>query len=158
MSSFLCDARYFAFSLCYAFSVRHFPPSRDCCGLCHLSISWWFSLFVSPIPATIVACGTVLTLVSLVFAPVFSFNSPFFVSAPPAKLTIRGRVLAVVGLAIAPFSSRPPRHTCGSRQVLADGLPSYSVCVSFNYFLRVFPGFVARPFRGVGKGFEEPHL
>ena len=56
------------------------------------------------------------------------------------------------------FSSRPPRHTCGSRQVLTDGLPSYRVFVSFNYFLRVFPGFVARPFRGVGVGFEEPHL
>ena len=25
-------------------------------------------------------------------------------------------------------------------------------------FLRVFPGFIARPFRGVGVGFEEPHL
>ena len=77
---------------------------------------------------------------------------------PPATPTVRGRVLTMVGIAIAPFSSRPPRHTCGSRQVLADGLPSYSVCVSFNYLLRVFPGFIARPFRGVGVGFEEPHL
>ena len=25
-------------------------------------------------------------------------------------------------------------------------------------FLRVFPGFIAKPFRGVGVGFEEPHL
>ena len=25
-------------------------------------------------------------------------------------------------------------------------------------FLRVFPGFIAKPFRGVGAGFEEPHL
>ena len=25
-------------------------------------------------------------------------------------------------------------------------------------FLRVFPGFIARPFRGMGVGFEEPHL
>ena len=33
------------------------------------------------------------------------------------------------------------------------GLPPYSVCVSVNYFLRVFPGFIARPFRGVGVGF-----
>ena len=36
-----------------------------------------------PPPATMVACGRVLTLVSLVFAPVLSFNSPFFVSPPP---------------------------------------------------------------------------
>ena len=78
--------------------------------------------------------------------------------APPATPTIRGRVLPVVGRAIAPFSSRPPRHTGGTRQVLTGGLPSYSVCVSFNYLLRVFPGFIARPFRGVGVCFEEPHL
>ena len=71
--------------------------------------------------------------------------------------TIRGRVLTVVGLAIAPFSSRPPRHTGGTRQVLTDGLP-YSVYVTFNYLLRVFPGFIARPVRGVEVGFEEPHL
>ena len=25
-------------------------------------------------------------------------------------------------------------------------------------FLRVFPGYIAKPFRGVGVGFEEPHL
>ena len=79
-------------------------------------------------------------------------------SSPPAAPTIRGRVLTVVGLAIEPLSYRPPRHTGGTRQVLTDGLPSYSVCVSFNYFLCVFPGFIARPFRGVGVGFEEPHL
>ena len=42
-SYFLCDACYFVFSF-YAFSARHFPPSRDC-GLCHLSISCWFSPF-----------------------------------------------------------------------------------------------------------------
>ena len=54
--------------------------------------------------------------------------------------------------------SRPPHHTGGTRQVLTGGLPSYSVCVSFIYVLRVFPGLIARPFRGVGAGFEEPHL
>ena len=64
----------------------------------------------------------------------------------------------MVGLAIAPFSSRPPRHTGGTRQVLTGGLPSYSVCVSLNCVLRVFSGFIARTFRGVGVGFEEPHL
>ena len=39
----------FLFSLCYAFSTRHFPPSRDY-WLCHLSISCWFSPFVSTPP------------------------------------------------------------------------------------------------------------
>ena len=39
------------------------------------------------------------------------------------------------------FVSPPPRHLGGTRQVLTDGLP-YSVCVSFNYLLRVFSGFI----------------
>ena len=34
-------------------------------------------------PAPMVVCGGGLTLVSLVIAPAFSFNSPFFVSPPP---------------------------------------------------------------------------
>ena len=78
--------------------------------------------------------------------------------APPATPTLRGRVLTVVGLAIAPFSSRPPRHTGGTRQVLTGGLPSQGVCVPFNYFPRVFPGFITRPLKGVRVGFEESHL
>ena len=41
-----------------------------------------FAILSRP-PATMVACGRVLTLVSLVLAPVFSFNSPFFVLTPP---------------------------------------------------------------------------
>ena len=73
--------------------------------------------------------------------------------ALPATLTIRGRVLTVVGLAVTPFSSRPPRHTGGARQFLTDGL---RLC--FLQLLRVFLGFIARPFRGVEVGFEEPHL
>ena len=32
------------------------------------------------------------------------------------------------------------------------------VSVSFNYFIRVFPGVIARPLRSVGVGFEEPHI
>ena len=39
----------FCFLIGYAFSARHLPPSRDC-GLCHLSISCWFSPFVSSPP------------------------------------------------------------------------------------------------------------
>ena len=113
LSYFLCDACCFVFSLIcvfsyeYAVSARHFPPPSWDCGSCHLSISCGFRLFVSP-PATMVACGRVLMLVSLVLAPVFSFNSPCFISPPPATLAVRGRVLTVVCYVIAPFSSRPP--------------------------------------------------
>ena len=76
------------FSLCYTLSGRRFPLA----GLWvvppfHFVVVFAFCL--AP-PSTMVACGRALTLVSLVFAPVFSFNSPFFVSPPPATLTIRG--------------------------------------------------------------------
>ena len=64
----------------------------------------------------------------------------------------------VVCLIIAPSSSRTPSHAGDTRQVFYGGLPCCSVCVSFNYFLRVFPGFIAKPLRGMGVGFEEPHL
>ena len=144
-------------SLCYAFSVRHFLP-RGTVGCATFPFWCWFSPFVSPPPATMVACGRVLTLISLssrLWSPSIHLSSSRF---PPATLTIRGRVLAVVGLAIAPFSCRPGRHTGDTRQILTGGLPSYSVWVSLNYFLRVFPGFIARPVRGVGVGLEEPHL
>ena len=79
-------------------------------------------------------------------------------SSPPATLTVRGRVLTVFCLAIAPFSSRPTATRAVRGRFLTGGLPYYSDCDSFNYFLRVFPGFIARTFRGVGVGFEEPHL
>ena len=36
---------------------------------------------------------------------------------PPTTLAVLGRVLTVVCLAIALLSSRPPRHTGGTRQV-----------------------------------------
>ena len=64
----------------------------------------------------------------------WSCHSAFFVS-PPATLAVRGRFLT-------------------------GGLPYYSVVYAFPSikFLRVFPGFIARPFRDVGVGFEEPHL
>ena len=44
-------------------------------------------------------------------------------------------------------------------RVDTGGLPYYSVCVfSSITFVRISPGFITRPFRGVGVGFEEPHL
>ena len=56
-----------------------------------------------------------------------------FRRAPPATLEVRGMVLTVVCL------------------IIASAFPSLT-------FLRVFPGFVAKSFRGVGVGVEEPHL
>ena len=105
------------------------------------------------------ACGGDLTLVSLVIAPAFFFNWLSFISPPL-------------------------RHACGSREVFDGGLPQHSASLGFAppatlavrekflavvclivvpafpsiTFLRVFPGFVDKPFRGVGVGFEEPHL
>ena len=73
-------------------------------------------------------------------------------TSPPATLTVRGRVLTVVCLAVAPFSSRPSATLAVRGRFLTGCLPYYSDCVSFNYFLGAFPGFIARPFRGVGVG------
>ena len=59
--------------------------------------------------------------------------------------------MTVVCLIIAPFSSRPPA-TLAVRGSFYGVLPYYRVCVSSITFLRVFPGFIAKPFRG-GSGF-----
>ena len=170
------------YSLCYAFSSRHFPTSRVC-QLCHLSISCWFSpfplasrhdgglrggfdvgfpchsalvllqfVFLRVSPARHAACSReVFDGGSLIIAPSLyrpphhaggsrvvldgglPYHSPFFVSPPPATLAIRGRFLTVVCL------------------IIVSAFPSIT-------FLRVFPGFIAKPFRGVGVGFEESHL
>ena len=83
LSSFLFYARYFV-SLCYAFSARHFPPLAGLWVVPTFRFVLVFAFFLAP-PATMVACGRVLSLVSLVVAPVFSFNSPFFVSPPSPR-------------------------------------------------------------------------
>ena len=80
-------------------------------------------------------------LVSLVLAPVFSFNSPSSFR-PLSTLTVRGRVLTVVYLAITPFSvvclaiaplsPRPPATSAVRGRFLTGGLPYYSDSVSFN--------------------------
>ena len=112
------------------FQLGTSPPSRNC-GLCHISLSCWFSPFVSSPRHD----GSLREGFDVGFpclrACVLHFA--FFRLAPPATLAVRGRFLT-------------------------GGLPYYSDCDSFNYFLRVFPGFIARTFRGVGVGFEEPHL
>ena len=73
-------------------------------------------------------------LVSLVLAPVLSFNSPFSVSPPPATLAVRGRVLTVVCLVIALFSSRLPRHAGVTRHVF-DGWFALLLCLRFPRLL-----------------------
>ena len=112
------------FPLCYAFSPKHFPPSRDC-GLCHLSISCWFSPFrLAPRHDGGMREG---------FDVGYFIIAPSSSRPPPATLAVRGRFLTVV------------------RLFIVSTFPSIT-------FLRVFPGFIAKPFRGVGVGFEEPHL
>ena len=95
MPSFLCDARYFHFSL-MCFQLGTSPP-RGTVGCATFPFRVGFRLFVS-LPATMAVRVRVLTLVSLTIAPAFSFN----------RLS----------------SSRPPpRHAGGSREVFDGGLP-----------------------------------
>ena len=69
------------------------------------------------------------------FASSFAGGQPYDITflcvAPPATLTVRGKFLAVA---------------CPS--ILSE-FPSVTFC-------RDFPGFIAKPFRGVGVGYEEP--
>ena len=146
------------FSFCNAFSAinRHSPPLRGTVGCATFPFRIGFRLFVSP-PRHDGACGRVLMLVSLVLAPVFSFNSPFFVS-PPRHTDGTREGFDGGCLAIAPFLSRPPATLAvRGRFLRVVCLITVSAFPSIT-FLRVFPGFIARPFRGVGVGFEEPHL
>ena len=104
------------FSLCYALSARNSPPLA---GLWVVSPFYFvvvFAFCLAP-PTTMVACGRVWTLVSLVFALVFSFSSLFSVSPIPRHAGVTPEALTVVRAATAPFSSRPPRHTGSTRQV-----------------------------------------
>ena len=100
-------------------------------------------------------------LVSLVSALAFSVDSPFFVSTPPPAtlaLRLRGRFLTVVCLIIARFHLAPPATLAVRAKfltpvclIIVSAFPSIT-CIC------VFPGFIAKPFRGLGVGFEEPHL
>ena len=77
-------------SLCYAFSARHLPPSRDC-RLCHLPISCWFSpFFVSP-PRHAGGPREGFDVGFPHHSACIFLQSPFFVSPPPATLAVRGR-------------------------------------------------------------------
>ena len=124
------------FSICYTFSSWHFLPSRDC-GLCHPSISCWFS----PLRLAPRHDGGRREGFDVGFpchSACVSSNSPFFVSPSLATPVVRGRLFTAVCLIIAPSSPRPPRHAGDTREVFDSGLPYYNVCVSLNYFLRVF--------------------
>ena len=103
-------------SLCCAFSARHFPPSQDC-RMCHPSISCWFSpFFVSP-PRH--AGGPREGFdVGVPDHSACVSSIAFLRLAPPATLAVRRRFLTVVCLIIAP-------------------------AFSFNWFLYIFPGFIA---------------
>ena len=74
LSSFVCDARFV-----FSFDMRFRLGTSSPLGI----------VGCAP-PATMIACGTVMTLVSLVFAPVLYFNSPFFVSRPPPRRRYAG--------------------------------------------------------------------
>ena len=55
-------------------------------------------------------------------------------------------------------SSRLPRHAGDTWEVLTVGCLIIVSAFPSIIFLRVFPGFIAKRFRGVGVGLEEPHL
>ena len=142
---------FFIFVVRFAFSARHFTPSRDC-GLCHLSISCWFSpLRLAPrhdggpregFDVGFPCHSVCVSVAFLRLAP------------PPATLAARGRFETVVCLIIAPFFVSPPRHAGCTREVFCGGLPFYNPCVFlqivfFAFFLAYNP-VVQR----CGSGFE----
>ena len=88
LSSFLCDACCFVVSFDMRYRLGTSPPRGT--GVVPPFHFVLVFAFVSPPPATMVACGRALTVVSLVFAPVFYFNSPFFVSSPPPRRRYAG--------------------------------------------------------------------
>ena len=139
------------FSLCYALSARHFPPSRDCGPPLHFVLVFAFSSRLPPLRKGFdvgFPCHSACVLLQLVFLRL----------APPATLAVRGGFLTVVCLIIAPFFVPPPatlavrgRFLTVVCLIIVPAFPSITC-------LRVLPGFIAKPFRGVGVGFEEPHL
>ena len=87
------------FSLCYAFSARHSPPLAGLWVVPPLRFVLVFAFCLAP-PTTMVVCGKVLTLVSVVLAPVFSL--------------------------IRLSSSRPLRHVDGTLEGFDGGLSCHS--------------------------------
>ena len=69
-------------------------------------------------PAMMMACGRVLTLVFLVVAPAFSFNSPFFVLPLPRHAGGSREVFDGRLSYHSAFFVSPPRHAGGTREFL----------------------------------------
>ena len=97
-------------------------------------------------------CGRVLMLISLALAPVL-FISPFFVS-PPLEAdgtpeSLNGGCLAIRFY----FSSRPPATLAVRGRCLTGGLPYYSICVSFKYFVIRFSWLHGQAVQSCGSGF-----
>ena len=111
----------FCFLSAMRFRLGAPPPSRDC-GLRHLSISCWFSPFVSP-PRHDCSLREGFDFGFPCLRACVLLQLAFLRLAPPRHADGTREGLTVVCLAIAPFSSRPPRHTGGTRQVLTGGSP-----------------------------------
>ena len=132
----------------FAFSAKHFLPSRGCrCG--HLP-SRVFVVSSSNSPPCRWPAGVFSHDFSLVLAPVFpSISTKTRLAIVPFLWLVRRRAFPAPTRRYAADSrafSAPPRHTGGTRQVF-DGwlLPCCRVCVSFNYFSSRIPGSIARP-------------
>ena len=116
------------FSLYYMFSARRFPPLATV-GCATFQFSCWLSAVGLAPPATMVACGRVLILVSLVLAPVFSFNSPFFVSPPRHADDTREGFDGGWSCHSAFFVSPPPPHWRYAAGF--DGWLAFLLCLRF---------------------------
>ena len=146
---------YNLFSLRYAFSVRHFPPLA---GLWVVSpISCWFSPFclVTPRHDGILREGFDVGFPCL-SACSHSIRPS---SRPPRHADGTGEGFDGGCLAIASlFCLDPPPNGRYAAVFLPVVCPIVVSAFLSNIFFPIFPGFIARPFRGVGVGFVEPHL
>ena len=119
------------FSLCYTFSARRFPLLATV-GWTTFSFSCWFLSFVSPsYHDDSLREGFVVGFPCLSACVLLQF-ALLRLAPPPHRRYAPGFARAVCLIRVSAFPSIP--------------------------FLRVFPGFIARPFRGVGVGFEDPHV
>ena len=73
------------FSLCYAFSARHFPPPLGSVGCAAFPLRVWFSLFLSRPPATMVACGRVFDVRFPCLSACVLLQFAFLRLAPPPR-------------------------------------------------------------------------
>ena len=125
------------FSLCYAFSARHFSPLA---GLWVVPPFHFVLVFAFCLPPPR-HCGSLREGFDHVFSCLRAcvlLQFAFLRLVPPRHADDTREGFDGGWSCHSAFFVSPPRHTGGTWQVLTGGLPSYSVCVSFNYFLRVF--------------------